>query len=205
MQIGVSPHVSPVPAQRSAAQPVRASPELGTFQSRQPTPRPLTPHDRLMPTRTWLMLTKGDCFTTPRKRSESRSTLGPNSFVAHFGYLSAASGLTTVPVGATNRLWPDPADGGQPTVFDPGRANDVFDVPFDGTPLVWSLGTFTATASTNDEECAPPSFAAHLPRCNCPLLRVHDDGACRASLPVAPPETTRLPNGGRPWGAGVGV
>lgn len=48
-------------------------------------------------------------------------------------------------------------DMGQPTEFQPGRAYDAFTIPFDGTNLVWKLGSRTSTAnsaSETDESCA---------------------------------------------------
>ena len=95
--------------------------------------------------------------------------------MAHISYLSLGLSSTTVLLGNSNRFSPEPGNG-QPTVFESGRNPDVFQVPFDGTPLVWSLGTITATASANDDECAPPSFAAHVP----PMLTVSNT----SGLPV---------------------
>ena len=69
------------------------------------------------------------------------------TFTAVWGYLNRNNVPITVPVGATNRFWPDPAGRGQPTVFLVGRQVRVFEVPFSGI-LVWSLRGRTGTAGT---------------------------------------------------------
>lgn len=69
------------------------------------------------------------------------------SYTAVWGYLNRNNVPITVPVGATNRFWPDPANRGQPTVFLVGRQVRVFEAPFAGT-LVWSLKGRTGTAGT---------------------------------------------------------
>ena len=70
------------------------------------------------------------------------------SYTAVWGYLNRNNVPITVPIGATNRFWPDPAGRGQPTVFLVGRQVRVFETPFASGNLVWSLKGRTGTAGT---------------------------------------------------------
>jgi len=58
---------------------------------------------------------------------------GDGTFTAHFGYLNQTSSPITVPLGPKNMFVPPANDRGQPTVFQPGENDDVFQVTFDGT------------------------------------------------------------------------
>jgi len=58
---------------------------------------------------------------------------GNGTFTAHFGYLNQTASAITVPLGPKNMFVPPPNDRGQPTVFQPGENDDVFQVTFDGT------------------------------------------------------------------------
>jgi RHS repeat-associated protein len=84
---------------------------------------------------------------------------GGGSYTARFGYQNLNTVVVTVPVGANNKFTPNPIDRGQTTVFQTGRQRFVFDVPFNGSNLVWSLKgpdnqNRTSTASSNSAACA---------------------------------------------------
>jgi RHS repeat-associated protein/uncharacterized repeat protein (TIGR01451 family) len=84
---------------------------------------------------------------------------GGGSYTARFGYSNLNTVVVTIPVGANNKFTPTPIDRGQATVFQPGRQRFVFDVPFNGSNLVWSLKgpdnqNRTSTASSNSAACA---------------------------------------------------
>jgi uncharacterized repeat protein (TIGR01451 family) len=76
------------------------------------------------------------------------------AYRAHFGYLNRGNDAVTMPIGVGNAFTPAPEDRGQPRLFQPGRAPDVFQVGFRGT-LVWTLGDRTSTASSSSERCEP--------------------------------------------------
>lgn len=87
---------------------------------------------------------------------------GPGDFVAHFGHLNENPVPITIPVGPDNSFAPAPADRGQTTVFPAGRSNfypdTAFQVPFDGSPLTWTLGspdgtTRSTTVSAASSRC----------------------------------------------------
>jgi hypothetical protein len=87
---------------------------------------------------------------------------GPGDFVAHFGHLNENPVPITIPVGPDNRFSPAPVDRGQTTTFPPGRSGfypaAAFQVPFDGSPLTWTLGspdgtTRSTTASAASARC----------------------------------------------------
>ena len=76
------------------------------------------------------------------------------TFTAHFGYQNKNAFEVTVEVGDNNKFSPSPVDRGQPADFASGRQRDVFQVPFNGNNLVWTLrspngSSRTATASSN--------------------------------------------------------
>lgn len=82
------------------------------------------------------------------------------SVTAWFGYENDNAALISIPVGASNRFAPDPADREQPVQFYPGRLGNLFSIPFDGNTLIWTLTgpdgtTGTATASLSSETCTP--------------------------------------------------
>ncbi len=67
---------------------------------------------------------------------------GDGTFTAHFGYLNQTASAITVPLGPKNMFVPPPNDRAQPTVFQPGENDDVFQVTFDGTfgqEIKWML------------------------------------------------------------------
>jgi len=87
---------------------------------------------------------------------------GNGTFQAHFGYESDNPASVTIPAGADNRFSPDPADRGQPTVFQPGRTpywpNAAFNTSFSGSTLVWTLKgggqSNSAMASADSSPCS---------------------------------------------------
>src|SRR5262249_40905619 len=84
---------------------------------------------------------------------------GSGSYTARFGYSNLNTVSVTIPVGANNKFTPTPIDRGQTTVFLPGRQRFTFDVPFNGSNLVWSLKgpdnqNRTSTASSNSTPCS---------------------------------------------------
>lgn len=84
---------------------------------------------------------------------------GGGYFTARFGYQNLNTVNVTIPVGTNNKFTPTPTNRGQTTVFLPGRQQFVFDVPFNGSNLVWSLKgpdnlNRTSTASSTSAACA---------------------------------------------------
>jgi hypothetical protein len=119
------------------------------------------------------------------------------SFVAHFGYLSLGLSSTTVSVGDANHFSPEPANRGQPTAFESGRNPDVFQVSFDGTPLVWSLDGRPATASATSEPCTPPPPPPVLvaPILECVSTLAPDSFVAHFGYLSAASDTTSVPLG----------
>ena len=86
---------------------------------------------------------------------------GDGTFTAHFGYLNQTSSAITVPLGPKNMFVPPANDRGQPTVFQPGEHDDVFQVTFDGTfgqEIKWMLkadgdARHQVEASATSEAC----------------------------------------------------
>ena len=70
-------------------------------------------------------------------------------FLAHFGYQNPNPDLVVAPF--ENTFVPDPANRGQPTVFEPGRVNDAFQAASTGSALTWRLTGNRVTASTRLE------------------------------------------------------
>jgi hypothetical protein len=72
-------------------------------------------------------------------------------FLAHFGYDNPNDKPITDP--AANIIVPLSANGQQPTVFEPGRVEDAFQVESGGGDLTWRLTGNQATASAGSEHC----------------------------------------------------
>ena len=66
-------------------------------------------------------------------------------FLAHFGYQNPNPDAVVAPF--ENTFVPDPADRGQPTVFEPGRVEDAFQAASTGPALTWRLTGNRVTAS----------------------------------------------------------
>lgn len=82
---------------------------------------------------------------------ECVSNNGDGTWTAHFGYLNENSNVLEIEIGVHNKFTGTPSeDMGQPTVFQPGRVEDVFTVVFnDDDNFVWSLGGPNGHGSVN--------------------------------------------------------
>jgi len=83
---------------------------------------------------------------------------GNGVYVAVFGYLNENATNVVIPVGADNKLTPSTQNSLLPTTFLPGRQVAAFEIPFDGSNLVWTLkgpdgSTRTSIASANSKAC----------------------------------------------------
>ena len=94
----------------------------------------------------------------------------PNgTYTAHFGYSNDNPYPVTVPVGLLNLFIPTPIDRGQPTVFQPGRQQNVFSVVFNGKPLIWEVRGRITTATNNPSlacggvDTIPPAMSITSP------------------------------------------
>jgi RHS repeat-associated protein len=94
----------------------------------------------------------------------------PNgTYTAHFGYSNDNTYAVTVPVGLLNLFIPPPIDRSQPTVFQPGRQQNVFSVVFNGKPLVWEVrGRITTATNSPSLACGgadtiPPAMSITSP------------------------------------------
>jgi hypothetical protein len=73
---------------------------------------------------------------------------------AVWGYENDNDFAVALPIGQTNGFVPAPEDRGQPTVFEPGRWDGVFQTPFDGAAtLTWTVADRSATASSSSDRC----------------------------------------------------
>ncbi|MFL5926956.1 MAG: hypothetical protein ACJ77E_08485, partial [Gaiellaceae bacterium] len=72
-------------------------------------------------------------------------------FLAHFGYENPNAEAVTTPL--LNLFEPVSANGQQPTVFQPGRHPDVFQVESSGSDLTWNLTGNALRAGRASERC----------------------------------------------------
>ena len=83
--------------------------------------------------------------------------IGHGLWKAYFGYLNTGEQEREIRVGHRNKFTPHPRDRGQPDIFLTGRHRHVFEVIFNGRPLVWTLDDGrrrrTATASRQGPRC----------------------------------------------------
>ncbi|HEU5211381.1 MAG TPA: DUF11 domain-containing protein [Gaiellaceae bacterium] len=70
-------------------------------------------------------------------------------FLAHFGYQNPNPGQVVAPY--ENTFVPDPPNRGQPSVFEPGRVEDAFQVASTGPPVTWHLTGNQATATRDSK------------------------------------------------------
>jgi Domain of unknown function DUF11/Prealbumin-like fold domain len=77
---------------------------------------------------------------------------GGGGFLAHFGYDNPNATPTPVDP-ADNTFTPASANGGQPSVFDPGRVIDAFQVESSGGSMTWHLTGNDAVASSGSTRC----------------------------------------------------
>ena len=92
---------------------------------------------------------------------------GGGSYTARYGYQNLNTVNITIPVGDNNKFMPMSSQRGQTTLFLVGLQSFVFDVPFNGTNLVWLLKgpdgiARTVTASSTSPACN----ANHAPVAN---------------------------------------
>jgi RHS repeat-associated protein len=91
------------------------------------------------------------------------------SYTAHFGYNNNNSHDVVVPAGPLNHFLPPPIDRGQPTVFKPGRQQDVFTVVFDGRSLEWEVrgrevkAIYTSSIACSNIDTTAPSLSVTSP------------------------------------------
>jgi len=83
---------------------------------------------------------------------------GGGSYTARYGYQNQNTVNITIPVGDNNKFLQMSSQRGQTTLFLVGRQSFVFDVPFNGTTLVWLLKgpdgiSRTVTASSGSPAC----------------------------------------------------
>ncbi len=93
---------------------------------------------------------------------ECVDTLGPNSFVAHFGYLNTTGTVVNIPAGPNNYFRSGPANLGQTTSFQPGRVVDAFQVPFTRF-LSWVINSPSGFSSTATATSAYPACSGPTP------------------------------------------
>ena len=79
-------------------------------------------------------------------------------YVARFGYLNENDEPVEIMVGDNNKLSPSHENDRLPILFEEGRQYGVFEIPFNGSNLVWTLegpdgSTRTATASSGSSPC----------------------------------------------------
>ncbi|MCF7919437.1 MAG: LruC domain-containing protein [Candidatus Cloacimonetes bacterium] len=82
---------------------------------------------------------------------ECVSNNGDGTWTAWFGYLNENPNVLTINIGVHNKFVGTPSeDMGQPTIFQPGRVEFVFEVTFnDGDNFVWSLSGPNGHGSVN--------------------------------------------------------
>jgi hypothetical protein len=89
---------------------------------------------------------------TPRLECVERAPNG--GLLAHFGYDDPGTDAVDIPVSAEdNGFDPVPLDRGQPTHFDPGHHEDVFQVESNGGDLTWTLTGNAVTAAHDSPSC----------------------------------------------------
>ncbi len=101
-------------------------------------------------------------YNAVRPVLECVERISSTSYVARFGYQNDNSATINISVGNNNKFSPSPQGRGQTTSFLPGRKVNAFQVPFNGSSLVWSIKgpdnqTRTATASSSSALCPAPT------------------------------------------------
>jgi hypothetical protein len=119
---------------------------------------------------------------------------GNGTYTAQFGYFNTTNGYITVPIGQSktqsNTFNPPPEDRGQPTEFEPGEHNNVFQVTFGRSQTItWVLQApgdcvHQVEASDCSPGCAPTTTTAPPP----PTTTVPPPPTTTAAPP--PPTTT---------------
>jgi hypothetical protein len=91
------------------------------------------------------------------------------TYTARLGYANDNAYPVTVPVGLLNLFIPLPINRSQPTMFQPGRQQNVFSVIFNGNPLIWEVRGRIATATNNPSlacggvDTIPPAMSITSP------------------------------------------
>jgi uncharacterized repeat protein (TIGR01451 family) len=91
-----------------------------------------------------------------------------STYTAVFGYSSGTRGDVGIPIGASNRVSPLPAQRGQPTVFRPGLVYNAFAI--ENVPVGRSVSWTVRHAGRSDTATARASF-----RRRCELVRIDAD------------------------------
>lgn len=93
-------------------------------------------------------------------------TVTDRTATAWLGWDNVESETLELPVGEYNRFSPGPADRGQPTRFEPGRAGgyprDGIQVTFEGESLTWRLGGREVTVTRESAACPTPATLDQL-------------------------------------------
>ncbi|GCD78649.1 hypothetical protein JCM31826_21310 [Thermaurantimonas aggregans] len=76
----------------------------------------------------------------------------PTSLVGNFGYTSTGSSPVTIPAGPLN-TFSGTALNAQPTTFNPGTNNHVFDIQYVGGSASWTVQSNTAVANASTAYC----------------------------------------------------
>ena len=86
------------------------------------------------------------------------------TYTAVFGYTNTAATAQTFVIGGQNTFAPNPADRGQPTVFQPGVHTSVFTVDWSGAgDLAWNLDGGNVHATSSSPRCTSASQLAQQP------------------------------------------
>ena len=73
---------------------------------------------------------------------------------ALWGWDNPTTDTARIAIGNKNSMSPAPANQGQPTLFPPGRARNVFTTTYSGTSASWRLGNTTVQIDKNVPACA---------------------------------------------------
>jgi Carbohydrate-binding module family 5/12 len=124
-------------------------------------------------------------------------------YSAVFGYTNASTATVIVPIGTSNGFDGGQPARGQPTAYAAGVHDGAFVVDFDGSPLTWTLGQMSATASASSPMCqttpSPDGPVVHFPSMGtAPPILVQPDPAVLLPANIVATETT-------PSGAAVGT
>ena len=86
------------------------------------------------------------------------------TYTAVFGYNNTAATALTFAIGGQNTFAPNPADRGQPTVFQPGTFASVFTVDWNGSgTLAWNLDGNNVHVTSSSPRCTSASQLSEQP------------------------------------------
>lgn len=86
-----------------------------------------------------------------------------DNYIAYFGYLNENTSNIVIPVGPKNGFNTNPPGQGQPFNFQPGLQEEVFQIEFDGSDLVWSLESPNSTINSVTASSAPAIRCVAVP------------------------------------------